>query len=91
MELIAWVGTTAAVCTTISFVPQIVKIMKQGGADLSYGMLFLYLAGTVLWLVYGLMLRSAPVIYANGLTAFLVAVALGLKVARAGQRARHQR
>ena len=43
MTLTAYIGTVAAFCTTVAFVPQIVKLRKQGGEDLSYQMLFLYL------------------------------------------------
>ena len=39
------VGSAAAFCTTLSFVPQLVKIRRQGGRDLSDGMLVLYLLG----------------------------------------------
>ena len=43
-------GAIAGFCTTFAFVPQIVKIHKQGGRDLSYGMLAFYLVGVLLWL-----------------------------------------
>lgn len=79
MELSAWVGGVAAVCTTCAFIPQILKIRKQGGGDLSYPMLLLYLTGIVLWLVYGLMLHAAAVIWANAATALLVAIAIVMK------------
>lgn len=79
MPLMNFIGTIAAVCTTTAFIPQIVKIRRQGGRDLSYPMLFLYLTGIVLWLIYGLMLHAAAVIWANAATALLVAVALVLK------------
>jgi MtN3 and saliva related transmembrane protein len=69
----------AAVCTTVAFVPQILKIRRQGGGDLSYPMLLLYLMGIILWLVYGLMLQAAAVIWANAATAVLVAIAIVLK------------
>jgi uncharacterized protein with PQ loop repeat len=36
---IAWVGTVGGFCTTFAYVPQVMKIWKQGGRDLSYGML----------------------------------------------------
>lgn len=89
MSLIAIVGTVAALCTTIAFVPQIFKIMRQGGNDLSYPMLFLYLTGIVLWLVYGLLLHAAAVIWANAATTLLVAIALILKAIHpAGKRAK---
>jgi len=37
------IGFAAATCTTLSFVPQLTKIRSQGGRDLSYGMLVVYL------------------------------------------------
>lgn len=80
--MVAVVGTVAAVCTTVAFVPQILKIWRQGGRDLSHGMLSLYLVGVVLWLGYGLLTGARAVILANAVATLLVAVALGLKRAR---------
>jgi MtN3 and saliva related transmembrane protein len=79
MDLLSYVGALAGFCTTIAFIPQIVKIKKQGADDLSYHMLFLYLTGVLLWLVYGLMLHAAAIIWANSVTSFLVIVAIALK------------
>ena len=79
MGLLFYVGTIAAICTTGSFIPQIIKIRKQGGEDLSYPMLFVYLIGIILWLVYGLLLHAAAVIWANAITALLIIVAIALK------------
>jgi MtN3 and saliva related transmembrane protein len=73
------VGIVAAVCTTLSFVPQIVKIRRQGARDLSYGMLLLYLLGLGLWLIYGIRIGAAEVIGANVVAGSLVAFALVLK------------
>jgi MtN3 and saliva related transmembrane protein len=80
MRLVDFVGTIAAVCTTSAFIPQILKIKRQGGEDLSYPMLSIYLTGIVLWLIYGLLLHAAAVIWANGVTSLLVAIAIVLKV-----------
>jgi MtN3 and saliva related transmembrane protein len=80
MEAVTYIGTVAAVCATGSYVPQIIKIRKQGGEDLSFPMLFLYLTGTLLWLVYGLMLNAAAVIWANAITSLLVITAIVLKM-----------
>ena len=79
MNRLDYVGTVAAVCTTIAFVPQILKIRRQGGGDLSYPMLALYLVGVMLWLIYGLILHAAAVIWANAATTILVAIAIILK------------
>src|SRR5262245_44158264 len=43
MTVMSSIGTIAAICTTGAFAPQIVKIRRQGGKDLSYLMLFVYL------------------------------------------------
>ena len=79
MGLLTYIGSAAAVFTTTAFIPQILKIRRQGGRDLSYPMLFVYLTGTLLWLAYGLMLHAAAIIWANAATSFLVIVALALK------------
>jgi len=55
------------------------KIRRQGGDDLSYPMLFVYITGTLLWLAYGLLLHAAAVIWANAATAVLVFSAIVLK------------
>jgi len=72
-------GAVAGFCTTFAFVPQIVKIHKQGGRDLSYGMLAFYLLGVLLWLAYGVMLHAPSVIVTNAATSTLIVVAIGLK------------
>lgn len=72
-------GAIAGFCTTFAFVPQIVKIHKQGGRDLSYGMLVFYLVGVLLWLGYGVMLRSPSVILTNAATSLLIVMAMAMK------------
>ncbi len=79
MSITAYIGIIAAFCTTVAFVPQIVKLRKQGGDDLSYSMLFLYLTGVLLWLAYGIRVHAAAVVWANALTGVLVLVSLILK------------
>lgn len=72
-------GTVGGFCTTFAFVPQVVKIWKQGGRDLSYAMLALYLIGVLLWLAYGVLLHAQAVTLTNAATALLIAFATGLK------------
>jgi MtN3 and saliva related transmembrane protein len=78
-EVTALVGGAAALCTTLSFVPQLVKIHRQGGRDLSYSMLLLYLLGLALWLVYGLRIQAVEVIAANVVGGTLVVAAIAMK------------
>lgn len=72
-------GAVAGFCTTFAFVPQIIKIHKQGGRDLSYGMLAFYLAGVLLWLAYGVFLHSPSVMVTNTATSLLIVLAIVLK------------
>ena len=76
---ISLIGSLAGVCTTTAFVPQVIKVWRQGGRDLSYGMLGLFLTGVALWFVYGVMLGARAIIFTNGATGVLIAIATGLK------------
>jgi len=78
--VIGFIGTVAALCTTGAFVPQILKIRKQGGKDVSVSMLVVYLVGVLLWLIYGLMFHARAVIWANVVATILVSIALVLKL-----------
>jgi MtN3 and saliva related transmembrane protein len=72
-------GSVGGFCTTFAYVPQVIKIWKQGGRDLSYGMLSLYLVGVVLWLAYGMLLHAQAVVLTNFATAILIGIATVLK------------
>lgn len=72
MNYIQLIGVLAAICTTISFLPQVIKTWKSKSAkDLSLGMFSLFFTGVFLWLIYGLMTENFPIILANGLTLVL--------------------
>jgi MtN3 and saliva related transmembrane protein len=78
----AWIvllGSVGGFCTTFAYVPQVIKIWKQGGRDLSYGMLSLYLVGVLLWLAYGVLLHAQAVVLTNFATAILIAIATAMK------------
>jgi MtN3 and saliva related transmembrane protein len=74
-------GFVAAVITTISFVPQVVRIYRsKSGRDISLWMMLLFALGITLWLIYGLLLMSLPIILANAVTLVLVMAILVLKL-----------
>jgi MtN3 and saliva related transmembrane protein len=82
MSMDSWiivVGTVAGLCTTFAFVPQLIKIWRQGGRDLPYGMLALYLIGAVLWFIYGFLLHAQAVIITNFATAIVITLATAMK------------
>jgi MtN3 and saliva related transmembrane protein len=79
--MISALGFVAGTLTTISFAPQVLKIWRtKRGDDLSSTMLLTFAAGVALWLVYGLVLRAAPIIAANAVTLALIMAILGMKI-----------
>lgn len=79
-ETIDLLGLAAGSLTTLSFVPQVLKIWRtKSGKDVSYGMFLLFSLGVLLWLAYGLILGAMPIIVANTVTLVLALVVLGLK------------
>ncbi len=80
MEPIDLLGLAAGGLTTVSFVPQVLKIWRsKSGNDVSYGMFLLFSAGVSLWLAYGVMLRATPIIAANAATLVLALAVIYLK------------
>lgn len=80
------IGFGAAAGTTFSLVPQIVRIWKRRSAeDVSAGMFSFFSLGTLLWLVYGVLLRSRPMILANGISLLLALTVLLLKIKFTGR------
>jgi len=64
-----YLGFIAAFCTTVAFIPQAVKVYKSKHTkDISLGMFLLLNTGFVMWLIYGLMIESYPIIIANSVT-----------------------
>jgi MtN3 and saliva related transmembrane protein len=78
-NIIDLIGYIAASCTTLSFIPQVIKIKREGGAGLSYMMLCIYLFGLGLWLAYGILIHASAVVVANAASFALVALAIFLK------------
>ncbi|MGH6979940.1 MAG: SemiSWEET family sugar transporter [Stellaceae bacterium] len=75
------IGLAAAACTTLAFVPQVIKTWRSGHADdISLGWLAIFIAGMVLWLIYGLWLVDLPLIASNLVTLALVLVILYVKL-----------
>ena len=73
-------GYIAAACTTSAFVPQVLMVWRQRGAPgISTGMYLIFIAGVVMWTLYGLAIASWPVVIANSLTLLLASGVLGMK------------
>lgn len=76
-----WIGYAAATCTTISFVPQAVKALREGDThSLSLGMYVMFTAGVALWALYGYSKGDWAIVIANLITGALSTAILATKV-----------
>lgn len=75
------IGYIGAFLTTVCFVPQVVKIVRERQtAGISLTMYLVYVVGLFCWLAYGVLLMSWPMIVANIVTISLVFVIIGMKI-----------
>jgi len=73
-------GFTAAALSTISFLPQLIKIWRfRSVKDISTGMYVIYTFSVILWLIYGIIIKSEPLILAEILTLIFVSTILIMK------------
>jgi len=80
-SVISLLGFAAGTLTTLSFIPQVHKAWQSKRcSDLSWGMLLAFSSGVVLWLIYGLLLKAAPIIVANAVTLVLLIALITMKI-----------
>jgi MtN3 and saliva related transmembrane protein len=75
------IGTVAAVCTTLCWVPQATQIIREQHTEgVSLATQCVFSVGVAFWCTYGLLLHSWPLILANAITLVLSLAILGLKL-----------
>jgi len=75
------IGYGAAILTTAAFVPQALKSWRSRDlSGVSLSMYSLFTLGVALWLLYGILLQSWPIILANLITLALASLVLSLKI-----------
>jgi MtN3 and saliva related transmembrane protein len=76
-----WLGTAAAILTTLSFVPQAAKTIRTRETHAISGWMYaMFTVGIACWFGYGIVLHSWPMIVANAVTFLLAATILALKL-----------
>ncbi|MBN2442110.1 MAG: SemiSWEET transporter [Spirochaetales bacterium] len=81
MKVITIIGFVAAVCTTASFLPQVIKTLRtKQTKDISLLMYIVFTLGVLLWLSYGIIKKDLPIIIANTITFLLAVCVLVLKI-----------
>ena len=81
MDFTNILGFAAASLTTLAFLPQVIKVSRSRSTkDISLPMLVTFIAGITLWLIYGLLVKAAPIYLANAITLILNLVILRFKL-----------
>ncbi|HXE06563.1 MAG TPA: SemiSWEET transporter [Acidobacteriaceae bacterium] len=74
-------GFAAAFCTTVAFIPQLVRVVRRRSAkDVSLPTFLLFSIGVFMWLIYGIDIGSRPVIASNSVTLVLALSIVVLKL-----------
>ena len=81
VSLADWIGSAAAVLTTLSFLPQVLHTLRtRDVSGISLVMYSAFTVGVALWLVYGLLLGSWPIVVANVITVLLALAIVVMKL-----------
>jgi len=73
-DISLYVGIGAGICTAISLLPQLIRIIKKKKADdISFFMLIILLIGLSGWIWYGMLRKDYPIIITNAFS-FIVNV-----------------
>ena len=81
MDTASIIGYFAGAITTIAFVPQLIKIWKtKSTKDISLITFVAFCLGVFLWMIYGIILHSKPVIIANSIGFVLGIIIIILKI-----------
>jgi MtN3 and saliva related transmembrane protein len=80
MDTATGVGYVAGTMTVLAFVPQVWKTWRsRSAADVSLAMYLIFAFGVFLWIVYGLVIHSIPVVAANAATFILACTMIVFK------------
>ena len=80
-QLIENIGYVGSILSSITFIPQVYKSWKSKSVgDLSFTMVLIVVSSTIVWLVYGYLIGSGPVLVANTVVLLLTLVLLYFKL-----------
>jgi MtN3 and saliva related transmembrane protein len=80
-DLTTVIGGIAALLSTVSFLPQAIKIIRTRDTEsISTGMYAVTVVGFVLWTAYGVLLPQWPVIASNGICLMVSGFILAMKI-----------
>jgi MtN3 and saliva related transmembrane protein len=75
------IGFSAGFLIAISMIPQLIKSYKTKRVeDVSFWMLFIIMLGTALWIIYGILIASFPIIAMDGFGFFVNLLLIFMKI-----------
>ncbi len=81
MTYIDAIGSIAAILTTVSFLPQAIRIHQtKNTSAISFWMYLIFSLGVLLWLIYGVLIQAWPAVAANAITLLLSLWILWMKI-----------
>lgn len=79
--LVELIGSAAAVLGTLCWLPQSVKVIREKQtAGISLAANLMLLSAVSLWMIYGLMIGSWPLVVANAISTALVSTIVFMKL-----------
>ncbi|MBR9912253.1 MAG: glutathione synthetase [Gammaproteobacteria bacterium] len=79
--MLEMVGLVAGFCTTLSFLPQALQVIKtRNTTSISLMMYVVFVTGVTLWIIYGVLISSLPLLMWNFFTLLLAGTILRLKL-----------
>lgn len=84
---VEYIGSAAGALTTFAFLPQVIKVWRTRCADdLSFVTFAVFCLGVALWLVYGVLIDSPPLLVTNAITFVLALALVVMKIAFTGKK-----
>ena len=75
--MITSLGFMAAAFTTLSFLPQAIKVIKtKNTSGISFSMYLMFTIGVLLWFIYGISTKQTSIALANGITLIFALIIL---------------
>jgi len=81
MDYIELIGISAGILTTISFIPQVIQVIKtRSTKDISLFMFLIFSTGVLCWLIYGILRTSPAMIISNAIILVSSLIIIGFKL-----------
>lgn len=72
------IGVVASSLTTVSLLPQLVRVLRHRAKSLSMAFLFCMLVGLMLWVTYGVLTQNSILIVSNSISVTIICVMLAV-------------